>query len=83
MRSPVKGEPDFHLMSEAKVSSFKELTQQLMFSYKYHDEEKYKVLKDIWKDLSDEEASRVPEVGAPASSKFRKAPSIRKSPVSK
>lgn len=80
----LKGEPDFHRLSDEKVKSFMDLTQQLIFSYKGHDDEKVKVLESIWKELSVEHTERlcnmseVPKTPAPI---LGKAPKLRKSPA--
>ena len=78
----IKGEPDFHNLSDEKVKSFMDFSQQIIFAYKGHDDSKVKVLQEIWKDLSAEHTSRLcnmPEVSpTPA---FRKVPKIRKSPA--
>ena len=78
----LKGEPDFHNLSDERVKSFLDLTQQMIFVYKHHDAEKVKVLESIWKDLSVEHTSRIanmPEVQK--SSVLKKVPKIRKSPA--
>lgn len=78
----LKGEPDFHKLSDEKVKSFMDFSQQMIYAYKGHDDSKVKVLQEIWKDLSVEHTSRIanmPEVSpAPA---LRKVPKIRKSPA--
>ena len=88
-RHAVKGEPDFHTVSDEKLKSFLDLTQSLIFSYENVDEGKVKVLEEIWKDLSCENTDRLAnssvaeqEVssGTPAHL-LKKVPKIRKSPV--
>ena len=54
----MKGEPDFTLISDEKLREFKDLTQQMIFAYKGCDEEKTRVLSEVWKQLSDECAER-------------------------
>ena len=80
----LKGEPDFHTLSDAKVKSFMDLAQQMIFAYKGHSDEKVKVLQEIWKDLSDEYTSRLcnmPEVPKTPAPLLGKAPKLRKSPA--
>lgn len=84
----VAGEPDFQNLSDEKVKSFLDLTQQLIFVYKHHDADKVKVLESIWKDLStectdrlivsSEKAGSVAKAPAPM---IRKVPKLRKSPA--
>lgn len=78
----LKGEPDFHNLSDEQVKSFLDFTQQMIFTYKGCDDSKVKVLQEIWKDLSVEHTSRIanmPEVSpAPI---MRRVPKIRKSPA--
>lgn len=89
----LKGEPDFHNISDDRLKSFMDLTQQMIFAYKHHDTEKTKVLEEIWKDLSWEDADRrarsaheelnkqgVKEVVDPAPL-LKKVPKVRKSPA--
>ena len=57
-RVPIKGEPDFTTVSDERLKGFIDLAQQMIFSYKYCDEEKTRVMKDIWKQLSDEQVDR-------------------------
>ena len=78
----LKGEPDFHKLSDEKVKSFMDFSQQMIYTYKGHDDSKVKVLQEIWKDLSVEHTSRIasmPEI-SPAPT-LRKVPKIRKSPA--
>lgn len=80
----IKGEPDFHNLSDARVKDYLDLTQQLIFCYQGVDDSKVQVLKSIWKDLSDESIDRrcnSPEV--PATPMMRKVPKIRRSPATK
>lgn len=84
----LKGQPDFHNLSDDKVKSFLDLTQQLIFAYKPYDSEKVKVLESIWKDLSVESTERVIVSSEKAGSEakthvvmIRKAPKLRKSPA--
>lgn len=93
-RPTAKGEPDFHYVNDEKLKSFLELTQQMIFSYKYSDKEKTKVLEDIWKDLSVEDANRsyrsaIEEIdrqeredkSGTTAPLLKKAPKMRKSPA--
>ena len=59
MKTPMKGTPDFSTLSDDKVRDYRDLAQQMIFAYKYCDEEKTRVLTDIWKQLSDECADRL------------------------
>lgn len=80
----LKGEPDFHHLSDERLKSFLDLTQQMIFAYKHHDEEKVKVLESIWKDLSVESTERLcnmPEVPKTPAPMLGKAPKLRKSPA--
>lgn len=80
----LKGEPDFHRLSDARLKSFLELTQQMIFAYKGHDDSKVKVLQEIWKDLSVEHTERLgnmPEVVESPAPMLKKVPKIRKSPA--
>lgn len=80
----LKGEPDFHRISDERLKSFLDLTQQMIFSYKHHDAEKVKVLESIWKDLSVEYTERLanmPEVVKTPAPILGKAPKLRKSPA--
>lgn len=58
-RVPLKGEPDFTTISDERLSGFVDLAQQMIFAYKYHDEEKVKVMQAIWKDMSNEKSDRL------------------------
>lgn len=91
----VKGEPDFHNINDERLRSYMDSIQQMMFAYKYHDAEKVKVLEDIWKELSWEDADRrarsaVEELerqereekeGVKPAPLLKKAPKMRKSPA--
>ena len=83
-RYAVKGEPDFHAISDERLKSFLDYTQQMIFSYKGLDDSKVKVLQEIWKDLSVEHTSRLcsmPEVKESPAPMLKKVPKIRKSPA--
>ena len=85
----VKGEPDFHNISDEKLKSFLDLIQQMIFSYSLYDEEKTKVLESVWKDLSNEKVERyavsisesIDRDEGSLSSVLRIAPKVRKSPA--
>ena len=82
----LKGEPDFHHLSDDKVKSFMDLTQQMIFCYKQYDSDKVKVLESIWKELSVEHTSRIansPEVVKTPAPILGKAPKLRKSPANR
>ena len=87
----IKGEPDFHTISDDKLKSFLDLTQQMIFAYNHHDDAKVEVLKSIWKDMSNEHTDRLCrsakeaidkglDVEKPASL-LKKVPKVRKSPA--
>lgn len=83
-RYAIKGEPDFHTLSDQRVESFLDCAQQMIFAYKGVDDEKVKVLQEIWKDLSIESTERIcnmPEVVAEPTPVLKKVPKIRKSPA--
>ena len=54
----LKGEPDFHNISDEKLALYLDLTQQMIFAYKTFDKEKTEVLKSIHADLVWEDADR-------------------------
>lgn len=58
-RVPIKGEPDFTTISDERLKGFIDLAQQMIFAYKYCDEEKTRVMRDIWKQMSDEHTERL------------------------
>lgn len=58
-RVPIKGEPNFTTISDERLKGFIDLAQQMIFAYKYLDEEKVKVLQSIWKDMSNESTDRL------------------------
>ena len=83
-RYAISGEPDFHNLSDDRVKSFMDLTQQMIFCYNQYDSEKVKVLESIWKDLSVEHTSRIanmPEVVKTPAHILAKSPKLRKSPA--
>lgn len=87
----IKGEPDFHRVSDEQLQSFLDLTQQLIFAYNRLDEAKVEVLTAIWKDLSRENTDRLAHSACEAIDKgtnvreqktvLRKVPKVRKSPA--
>lgn len=84
----IKGEPDFHTISDERLKSFLDCAQQMIFAYKGLDDSKVKVLQEIWKDLSVEHTERIAVsaekagsvVKAPAPL-IKKVPKLRKSPA--
>ena len=58
-RIPLKGQPDFTTISDERLKGFLDLAQQMIFAYKYCDEEKTRVLTAIWKELSIEHTDRL------------------------
>ena len=86
----VKGKPDFHNISDEKLKSFVDLTQQMIFAYNHHDDAKVEVLKAIWKDFNDEYTYRIAKGVYKSVSHveevpvlLKKVPKIRKSPAKK
>lgn len=84
----LSGEPDFHNLSDEKVKSFLDLTQQMIFTYKQVDPEKVKVLQSIWHDLSVEGTNRLiissekaGELAKKPATMIKKVPKLRMSPV--
>ena len=55
----MKGKPDFSAISDLKLKEYIDLAQQMIFSYQYCDEEKSRVMREVWKQMSDEYADRV------------------------
>ncbi len=58
-RVPIKGEPDFTTISDERLKGFIDLAQQMIFAYKHEDAEKTRVLKEIWKDCTNEYTDRL------------------------
>ena len=58
-RIPLKGQPDFTTISDDRLKGFLDLAQQMIFAYKYCDEEKTRILTAIWKELSIEHTDRI------------------------
>lgn len=59
MRStPVKGSPDFSMLSDVKVREYREFVNAMLSCYSEFPE-KCSVLEEIWNDLKDESAERV------------------------
>lgn len=86
----LKGEPDFHTISDERLKGFLDLAQQMIFAYKYHDKDKTKVLEEIWHDLSCEHVDRVAASAIEELSKqeesvatVKKVPKLRRSPVNR
>lgn len=59
MSTPMKGKPDFTSISDEKLKGFIDLAQEMVFAYKYCDEEKTRVMSEVWKQLSDEHTERL------------------------
>lgn len=55
----IKGEPDFHTVSDKQLEDYLEFAQQLIHAYKYESPEKAKVLEQVWKDISNEKVDRI------------------------
>ena len=87
----IKGEPDFHTISDERLKSFLDLTQQMIFAYNHHDDAKVEVLNSIWKDLNAEDCDRLARSACEVMDKgekevtpaplLKKVPKIRKSPA--
>ena len=87
----IKGEPDFHTISDERLKSFLDLTQQMIFAYSHHDNAKVEVLKSIWKDLNIEDCDRLAcsacesidngENEVYTTPLLKKVPKVRKSPA--
>lgn len=56
---PIKGKPDFTTIPDERLKGFVDLAQQMIFAYQGCDEEKTRVLKEIWKQMSDEYTDRL------------------------
>ena len=56
-RLPIKGEPDFSVLSDSKIKDFMNTLQQMIFSYQ-EDKEKKAILTEMWKQLSNEMTDR-------------------------
>lgn len=87
---PVAGEPDFHTVSDERLRHLMDAAQQLIFSYQGCDSDKVKVLKEITKDLSDENISRVSESARKemdrqdkSTTRLLKSVKLRRSPLKK
>ena len=55
----MKGKPDFSAISDEKLKEYIDLAQQMIFAYELCDEEKTRVLREVWKQMSDEYADRM------------------------
>ena len=55
----MKGKPDFSAISDDKLKDYIEVAQQMIFAYQYCDEEKTRVMKEVWKQMSDEYTDRL------------------------
>lgn len=60
-RVPLKGEPDFTNISDAKLKEMVDTVQSLIFSYQSFDRGIVNVLQTVWKQLSDEKVERLCE----------------------
>ena len=58
-KTPIRGEPDFTAISNEMLKGFIELSQQMIFVYRGCDEEKTRVMKEVWKQMSDEYSDRL------------------------
>lgn len=58
-KTPIKGKPDFTNISDEKLKGYIDLAQQMIFAYKYCDEEKVRVLTEVWKQMSNEYTERL------------------------
>lgn len=57
-KTPMKNEPDFSNLDDARVKSYKAMITDLIGVYSELPE-KQEVLKSVWKDLSNECADRI------------------------
>lgn len=71
---PIKGEPDFTKVSDERLKGYVDLIQQLIFSYNGVSDEKVKLLKEMWKEMSDEHADRVAKSAILSVEKEEEAP---------
>lgn len=55
----MKGSPDFTTISDERLNGLIDLAQQMIFAYKYLDEEKVRVFTEVWKDLTNERTERL------------------------
>lgn len=74
MRTPMKGQPDFSTLSDEKLKEYIDLAQQMIFAYQYCDEEKTRVMKEVWKQMSDEYSDRL--CNAPFIEPEKEAPTV-------
>ena len=58
-RTPIKGNPNFSVISDDRLKEYIDLAQQMIFAYKGVDEEKVRVLTEVWKQMSDEYTERL------------------------
>lgn len=84
-------EPDFKHLSDEKVKSFLDLTQQMLFAYN-HDSSKTEVLEEMWRDLNKEHCQRLgnsavksieADSSSESSSMLKRVPKLRRSPIKK
>lgn len=73
-RIPIKGEPDFTVISDEKLKGLIGLCQQMIYSYKGVDEEKVRVFTEVWKQLSDESTNRLCQSACEELSKEEETP---------
>lgn len=57
-RIPIAGQPNFTFITDEALKGYVDLAQQMIFAYQNCDKEKVRVLKEIWKELSDEHTER-------------------------
>ena len=58
-RTPLTGKPDFSSVPDERLREYKDLTQQMLFTYQHCDAEKVRVLTEVWQELSDECTDRL------------------------
>ena len=58
-RTPLTGKPDFSSVSDERLREYRDLTQQMLFTYQHCDAEKVRVLTEVWQELSDECTERL------------------------
>ena len=55
---PMKGSPNFSMLSDEKVREYREFINSMLCCYSEFPE-KCKILREIWSDLKDESADRI------------------------
>ena len=82
----MKGSPDFTHISDERLKGYIDLAQEMIFAYQYCDEEKTRVMTEVWKQMSDEYTDRLAqapfiapvEESAPTTHKIKVVKSIKR-----